>query len=44
MVEIVIEEIDLLKKIKKSNAKDNKVIKVVKEIKWARVKMLRDKE
>ena len=33
VVEIVIEEVDLLKKIKKSNAKDNKVIKVVKEIK-----------
>ena len=44
MVKIVIEEVDLLEKIRKSEAKDNEVIKVVEEIKQARVKILRDKE
>jgi len=34
----------LLEKIRKSEAKDNEVIKVVEEIKQARVKILRDKE
>ena len=37
------EKVDLLEKIKKSNAKDNKVIKAVEEMKWAKVKILRDK-
>ena len=44
MVEIVIERVNLLKKIKKSDAKDNEVIKAVEEMKLAKVKMLRDKE
>jgi len=44
VVEIVIEGVDLLEKIRKSEAKDNEVIKVVEEIKQARVKILRDKE
>ena len=44
MVKIVIEGVDLLEKIRKSEAKDNEVIKVVEEIKQARVKILRDKE
>ena len=44
MVEIVIEGVDLLEKIKKSDAKDDKVVKVVEEMKWAEVKILRDKE
>jgi len=44
VVKIVIEEVDLLEKIRKSEAKDNEVIKVVEEIKQARVKILRDKE
>ena len=35
---------DILEKIKKSEAKNNKVIKAVEEIKKAGVKMLRDKE
>ena len=35
MAEIVIEKVDLLEKIKKSDAKDNKVIKVVEEMKRA---------
>jgi len=33
-----------LEKIRKSEAKDNEVIKVVEEIKQARIKILRDKE
>jgi len=33
VVEIVIEGVDLLEKIKKLDAKDNKVIKVVEEMK-----------
>ena len=35
---------DLLEKVKQSKVKDDKVIKVVEEIKQAGVKMLRDKE
>ena len=38
------EEIDILEKIRKSEAKDNKVIKAVEEMKKAGVKMLRDEE
>ena len=33
VVEIVIEGVDLLEKIKKSDAKDDKVVKVVEEMK-----------
>jgi len=44
VVEIVIEKVDLLEKIKKLNVKDNKVIKAVEEMKQAEVKMLRDEE
>ena len=40
----MIEKVDLLEKIKKSDAKDNKVIKIVEEMKRAWVKMLRDEE
>jgi len=32
VAEVIIEEVNLLKKIKRSKAKDNEVIKVVKEI------------
>jgi len=35
VAEIVIEKVDLLEKIKKSDAKDNKVIKIVEEMKRA---------
>ena len=38
------EGVDILEKIKKSEAKDNKVIKAVEEMKKAGVKMLRDEE
>ena len=44
MIEVVIEEVDLLEKIRKLKVKDDKVIKVVEEIKQAGVKMLRDEE
>ena len=35
---------DLMEKIRKLKAKNNKVIKTVEEIKWAGVKILQDKE
>jgi len=41
---VIVEGMDILEKIKKSEAKNNKVIKAVEEIKKAGVKMLRDKE
>jgi len=44
VAEIIIEGVDLLEKIRKLEAKDNEAIKAVKEIKQARVKMLRDEE
>jgi len=44
VVEIIIERVDLLEKIKKSDAKADKVIKAVEEIKQVGVKMLRDEK
>ena len=44
VIEIVIEEVNLLEKIKKLEAKDDKVIKAVEKIKQVEVKMLRDEE
>jgi len=41
---IVIEEVDILDRIRKSRAMDGKIVKVVEEIKKANVKVLRDKE
>jgi len=43
-VEVIIEGVDILEKIRKSETKDNEMIKVVEEMKRAGVKMLRDKE
>ena len=43
-VEIIVERVDLLKKVKQSKVKDDKVVKAVKEMKQTRVKMLRDEE
>jgi len=43
-VEVIVEGVDLLEKIKQSRVRDNKVVKVVEEIKRAEVKVLRDKE
>jgi len=43
-VEIIVEEVDLLEKVKQSKVKDNKIIKAVEEIKQTRVKILRNEE
>jgi len=43
-VEIIVEGVDLLEKVRQSKVKDNEVVKAVKEIKKARVKILRDEE
>jgi len=43
-VEVIIEGIDLLKKVKQSRVKDDEIIKAVKKIKWVGVKILRDEE
>ena len=42
MAEVMIEGVNLLVEIKKLEAKDNKVIKTVEEMKQAGVRMLRD--
>jgi len=42
--EVVIEEVDVLDKIRKSETKDDEVIKVVEEMKRAGVKVLKDEE
>jgi len=44
VIEVVIEGVDLLEKIRKSEAKDDKVIKAVEEMKQAGVKILRNEE
>jgi len=44
MVEIIVEGVNLLKKVKQSKVKDNEVVKAVEEMKQAGVKMLRDEE
>jgi len=44
MVEIIVDGVDLLEKVRKSKVKDDKVIKAVEEMKQAEVKMLRDEE
>jgi len=43
-VEIIVDRVDLLEEVKKSKVKDDEVVKVVEEMKWAGVKMLRDEE
>jgi len=43
-VEIIVYRVDLLEEVRKSKVKDDKVVKVVEEIKQAEVKMLRDEE
>jgi len=43
-VEVIVEGIDLLQKVRKSKVKDNKVVKAVEEMKKAGIKMLRDEE
>jgi len=44
MVEIIVDGVDLLKKVRKSKVKDDEVVKAVEEMKRAGVKMLRDEE
>ena len=43
-VEIIVDRVELLEKVKESSIKDNEVVKAMEEMKWARVKILRDKE
>jgi len=43
-VEIIVDGVDLLEKVRKSKVKDDEVVKAVEEMKRAGVKMLRDKE
>ena len=43
-VEIIVDEVDLLEEVRKSKVKDDKVVKVVEEMKRAGVRMLRDEE
>jgi len=44
MIEIIVDGVDLLKKVRKSKVKDDEIVKVVEEIKRAGIKVLRDKE
>jgi len=44
VIEVVIEGVDFLEKVRKCKAKDDKIVKAVEEMKRARVKMLRDEE
>jgi len=41
---VIVEGVDILEKIRKSEAKDDKVIKAVEEMKKVGVRMLRDEE
>jgi len=43
-VEVIVEGVDLLEKVKQSEVKGNEMIKAVEEIKQAEVKILRDRE
>ena len=43
-VEIIVDRVDLLEEVRKSKIKDDEIVKAVKEMKRAGVKMLRDKE
>jgi len=43
-IEVIVEGVDLLEKVRKSKVKDDEVVKAIEEIKQAGVKMLRDKE
>jgi len=43
-VEIIVNGVNLLEEVRKSKIKDNEVVKAVKEIKRAEIKMLRDEE
>ena len=43
-VEVIVEEVDLLEKVRKSKVKDNEVVKAVEEMKRVGVKVLKDEE
>jgi len=43
-VEVIIEGVNLLKKVRQLEVKNNRVVKAVEEMKWTGVKMLRDEE
>ena len=43
-VEVIVERVDLLEKVRQSRVKDDEVVKAVEEMKQAGVKMLRDEE
>jgi len=43
-IEIIVDGVDLLKKVRKSKVKDDEVVKAVEEMKRAGVKILRDEE
>jgi len=43
-VEIIVDRVDLLEKVRKSKVKNDEVVKVVEEMKQAGVKILRDEE
>ena len=44
VVEIIVDGVDLLKEVRKSKVKDNKVVKAVEKMKRAGMKILRDEE
>jgi len=44
VIEVIIEGVDLLDKVRKCEARDDEVVKAVEEMKRAGVKMLRDEE
>jgi len=44
VAQVIIDRVDLLEKIRGPEARDDEVVKAVEEMKWAGVKMLRDKE
>ena len=44
MLEVVIDGVDILDRIRKSEVKDDEVVKAVEEMKQAGVKVLRDEE
>jgi len=43
-VEVIVEEVDLLEKVRKSKVKDDEVVKAVEEMKRVGVKVLKDEE
>jgi len=44
VAKIIVDRVDLLKKVRKSKVKDDKVVKAIEEMKQVEVKMLRDEK